>query len=146
MGYPVRVPERDTEALNAEERIQDICLELENLSADLLDSLETLNYHSAGEAVRDLNAKAIRTAERMRTQVLALLKTLQLNGYLAPGRSDEVAVGELEDMNELLDNVRRVSSESKSYRHFLDSLMPLLKLLEKWSGEGIRPVPIADET
>lgn len=127
--------------MNHRNRIVELTDELSNMAADLQEALDTLNYHSLGEAVHDIRGGAVRIAERMRTDILTLLRLLEANGYLKDSRADETEIAEIEEMNELLDVLRKVSVETKSYHHFIDVLIPLMKLLDKWAMNGLAPVP-----
>lgn len=126
--------------MTPEERIAKLSEELENLSLELLEGLETLNYHSLGEAVRDMKHGVFRTAERMRQEALTLLRTLSSNGYMTRPETDLKTIDELQELGAMLDVLRRVSAEPKSYHHFIEELPPLLKVLEKWTLDGLQPV------
>lgn len=106
--------------------------ELQELSFNLADKLDTLNYHSGREAVRDLRDGAYSMTDRM----MELIRDLGHN--LVASGENETADGLLE-MYSLLDGVRKCSLEPESYRIFLSGLKRLLELLDEWGDRG--PVP-----
>jgi hypothetical protein len=126
--------------MRAEDQILELCMDIENQSSNLLDDLDDLNYHSKSEALRDLQQGVFRKIERMRTDVTSLLHKLDANGFIKNGKCKTKTIEDLQEIDALLDVMRKVNAEPKSYHHFLDVLAPLLQMLEKWTMEGLSPI------
>jgi len=103
---------------------------------NLADELDSINFHSTREAVKDLEQKVFRPADDMRRMIRDLLHNLDAAGRAADG-------GEARRMYPLLDLARKCSVEPGSFRNFLDGLIPLIGLLAEWGDRG--PIPITDE-
>ena len=118
--------------MTPEEKIGILNGELQVLAFNLADVLDTLNFHSGREAVRDLNRNAFGIVEEMREKIRSLLYNLHQSG-----REDE-----LEDagkMDALLEVVHNCGGQPENYRAFVDKLIPLLELLNRWGERGPAP-------
>lgn len=111
------------------ERIRKLNELLQVEAFNLADRLDTLNYHSRTEAVRDLSNGVYHKVDEMMKSIRDLGHNL-----VADGREEEREA--LRDMYALLDTVRKCSLEPESYRFFLDSLPALLEALGRWGEEG----------
>ena len=118
--------------VNFEEKIEQTGEELQVLAFNMLDELEMLNFHSGREAVRDLEDKLFGMADEMRKLIRDLFHTLQQLGRL--GDMEEAV-----EMDSMLEITKHCSIEPASYKHFVDTLIPLIKLLTAWSERG--PIP-----
>ena len=118
--------------MNYQEKIEQAGDELQVLSFNLLDELDMLNFHSGREAVRDLEDKVFGMADEMRKLIRDLLHSLQQMNRL---NDMEEAV----EMASMLEIMRHCSVEPASYKHFVSTLIPLIKMLTTWSERG--PVP-----
>ncbi|MFA6451696.1 MAG: hypothetical protein WCX65_19650 [bacterium] len=115
--------------MNHQERIKQANEELQVLSFNMLDELESLNVHSGQEAARDLNDRIFGMVDEMRKHIRDLLHNLrQIN------RTAEM--DEVKEMDALLEVTRHCSVEPGSYRNFVSTLIPLIKLLTSWSENG----------
>ena len=115
--------------MTPEERIEYLSGELQVLAFNLLDGIESLNLHSPREAVADLNARVTGMAEEMVKLNRSLIHNLSL-------LKRDKELDEAEEMDSLLDILRHCSIEPASYKHFISSLIPLIKLLTLWSERG----------
>jgi uncharacterized protein YggE len=115
--------------LNGEEKIGRLADELQVLAFNLMDELETINFHSNREAVADLRRRAVGMADEMQVKIKDLLHNLQHTGR------DE-AVEEAKEMASLLDVVHNISTEQGNFKHFISILMPLIRMLSIWGDRG----------
>ncbi len=118
--------------MTPEERISYLSGELQVLAFNMLDELESLNLHSPREAVSDLQDRIFGTAKEMSALNKSLIHNLSVLGR----------TGELEEaveMDSLLDILRNCSVEPSSYKHFIDTMIPLINMLELWSNRGAVP-------
>lgn len=109
-----------------------ISLDLQRLSFNLADSLDTLNYHSMGEAVEDLGNGVYQTGALMRKNIKLLSVNMDRISALFPDADAPDLGEELSLMYSILDILRRCTGEAKNYRDFLDSLHELLELCDRW--------------
>lgn len=118
----------------AEDRLRETAQALAEDSSNLLDVLNTLNFHSPQEAADDIRDSAGETIKDMKKRVRffhqGLIGELGIRGVRR-----ELAA-ELSDMNEFLDILRHCQGDPRSFRNLLDVLIPIIRLLEKWSGDG----------
>lgn len=121
--------------MNQNERIKTLNETLQVEAFNLADRLDTLNYHSRTEAVRDLSRGVYHSVD----EIMKLIRDLGHN-LTAAGREEDRE--SLRDMYALLDTVRKCSLEPESYRLFLDSLPALLEALNKWGESG----PLGDDS
>jgi hypothetical protein len=118
--------------VNFKEKIERDGDELQVLAFNMLDELETLNYHSGREAVADLNEKVFGMADEMRKLIRDLVHGLHHEKRLSD-------MEEAVEMDSMLEVMMHCSIEPASYKHFLSILIPLIDLLTAWSEHG--PVP-----
>ncbi len=115
--------------MNPKERIEETGGALQVLSFNMLDELDHLNLHSGREAARDLNLKVFDMVDEMRKLIKSLVHNMK---YLGLHGEIEEAM----EMDSMLEVVRHCSIEPESYRRFIASLIPLIRLLETWSEIG----------
>ncbi|MEW5945474.1 MAG: hypothetical protein AB1742_04670 [bacterium] len=124
-----------------EERFWSSVGELENLAGELLDVLETLNFHSAREAAEDLHSDALPIVSKMLPRLRSVYLAASSHPETFSRHLSPAKMNELTDMNELLDSIRHCSAEHKSFQNFLSNLVPLLDLLKKWAYQGLAAAP-----
>ncbi|HOO55957.1 MAG TPA: hypothetical protein PLN69_03985 [bacterium] len=115
--------------MSSQSRIAELNDEIQVLSFNLADELDTLNFHSSREAVKDLQIKAFRIADSLKHKINDLLHNLSNQGY-------EEEIEEALEMNSLLEVLMRCSIEPESFGNFVKSLIPLIALLNKWGENG----------
>ncbi len=115
--------------MNPREKVDEIGGALQVLAFNMLDELDHLNLHSGRETARDLSLKVFDMADEMRHLIKSLIHNMKHLGL-------DGEVEEAIEMDSMLEVVRHCSIEPESYRRFIATLMPLIKLLNKWSESG----------
>ena len=118
-----------------DEKIRQLSDDLQVLAFNLADTMDTLNFHSNREAVRDLNRRAGPMADEMMQKIRSLVYNLDNE---KPGDFAE-DIEEARDMYSLLDLTRKCSVESENFKNFVDSLIPLIEKLDEWGRLGAPP-------
>lgn len=110
--------------------------ELQRLSFNLLDALDTLNVHSLGEVVRDLRRSIFPLSHGLQTEVRRFIKGSDRVRAAFPDVDTAALEQDLSAMDALLDMLHKCTGEVKNYKEFVDGLIPLIRKCESWSEQG----------
>jgi hypothetical protein len=110
--------------------------EMQRLAFNLCDALDSWNCHSVGEAVGDLQHGPAMIGRELSGRIQRVLRRKSTIREYFPDADVESIEREFQDMDALLRVMAKCSGEPRNYREFLDNLILLLKMCQRWSEHG----------